>query len=72
MLRRVVKRDCLIVVHTAPRNVSSVEQGGAHVAMPYHEWNRGALLLSERQEMGSEINTDIAMKFQNVIAITTV
>jgi hypothetical protein len=66
MLGRIVKRDCPIVVHTALRDVTRIKQGSAHVAMPDHERSRGALFLRKREEMGREIETDIAVECQSV------
>jgi len=66
MLGRIVKRDCPIVVHTALRDVSRIKQGIAHVAMPDHKRNRGVLFLRKREEIGREIETDIAIECQSV------
>ena len=51
MLRRIVKRDRLIVVRPAFRDVSRMQQGNAHEAMPDHERDCRSLFLGERQEL---------------------
>ena len=51
MLGRIVKRDRLIEVRSAFRDVSRTQQRHAHEAMPDHERARRSLLLGERQEL---------------------
>ena len=51
MLGRIVKRDRPIEMRSALHEVSCVQQGRAHEAMPDHERNGSPLLLGERQEL---------------------
>jgi hypothetical protein len=62
MLGRIIKRERAIEMQSAFRDVSSNQQGHAHEAMSHHLRNRHSLFLGERQEMGREISTDIAIE----------
>src|SRR3974377_119126 len=55
MLSRIVKRECLIVMRSAFRDVPSQHQRSTHQAMPDHEWNDLPLLLCERHELRRQL-----------------
>src|SRR5262245_31961679 len=51
MLGGIIKRERLIIVGPASRDVSRVRQGDSHEAMPDHERDCCPLLLRERQKL---------------------
>ena len=62
MLGRIVKRDRLIEMRSAFRDVSRMQQGHAHEAMPDHERDCRPLLLGERQELRRKLAHHIAVE----------
>ena len=66
MLGRIVKRDRLIEMRSAFRDVPRTQQGNAHEAMPDHERNRGSLFLGKRQELGRKSRHHIAIECHEV------
>ena len=66
MLGRIVKRDRLIEVRSAFRDVPRKQQGKTHKAMPDHERNRRSLLLGERQELRRKLAHHVAVERDKV------
>ena len=66
MLGRIVKRDRLIEMRSAFRDVSRTQQGHAHEAMPDHERNGRPLLLGERQELRRKLAHHVAVERHKV------
>ena len=62
MLGRIVKRDRLIEVCSAFRDVSRKQQGRAHEAMSDHERDCRPLLLGERQELRRKLAHHVAVE----------
>ena len=62
MLGRSVKRESLIVVRPALRNVSRFQQGRAHEAMPDHARDCRPLLLGERKELRRKLAHHVAVE----------
>src|SRR5271169_4049488 len=61
----IVKRDCLIEMHSAFGDLPSKHEGAAHIIMPKHSRKRCNLLLSKFQSTGGYIATCIAVKGGN-------
>jgi hypothetical protein len=55
MLSRIVKRDRLIEMSAGVYDVSGVEEGQTHLAMPDHNRPAHALRLRQRQELGGKV-----------------
>ena len=66
MLGGIVKRERLIEVRSALRDVSRSHQGRAHEAMPDHERSCRPLLLGERQELRRELAHQVAVERHEV------
>ena len=66
MLGGIVKRDRLIQVRPAFRDVPPYQQGSSHEAMPDHQRGFRPLLFREHQELRREIATDIAIEGHKV------
>ena len=66
MLGRIVKRDRLIEMRSAFRDVSRKQQGNAHEAMPDHERDGRPLLLGERQELRRKLAHHVAVERHKV------
>ena len=62
MLGRIVKRDRLIEMRPALRDVSRHQQGDTHQAMPDHERDCRPLLLGERQELRRKLAHLVAIE----------
>ena len=62
MLGWIVKRERLIVVRSALRDVSRIQQGRAHDAMPDHERDGRPLLLGERQKLRRSLTHQVAVE----------
>ena len=66
MLGRIVKRERLIEMRSALRDVSREQQGSAHEAMPNHERDCRLLLLGERQELRRKLAHHVAVERHGV------
>ena len=58
----VVKRDRLIQLPSAGRDVPGKQQGSSEEAMPNHNWGGRSLLLRHRQELRREIAHSVAIE----------
>ncbi len=66
MFGRIVKRERLIEMRSAFRDVSREQQGSAHEAMPNHERDYRLLLLGERQELRRKLARHVAVERHGV------
>jgi len=66
MLRRIVKRERLIVMLSALRGVACTHQRRSHQAMPDHERNCRALFLGERKELRRKLAQHVTVERQKV------
>jgi hypothetical protein len=62
MLGRIVKRDRLIEVRAAFREVSRTRQGNTRDAMAYQERSRGSLFLGACQELRCKLTHSVAIE----------
>ena len=62
MLGGIVKRDRLIEMRPAFRDVPRTQQGNTHEAMPDHERDRRSLLLGKRQELRRKLAHHVAVE----------
>src|SRR4029077_16991867 len=62
MCGRIVKRERLIVVRAALRDVARAQKGSAHETMAYHERDARLLFLSKRKELRRKLPHHVAVE----------
>jgi hypothetical protein len=66
MYFRIIKRDRLIIVNSAFREIARMQQRTAHKAVPNYEGKRCLLLLGKRQELRRKLARCVAVECHKV------